>query len=149
MTEQLPIFVYGTLRRGFHNYNAYLAGKIRSCYEASTDGVLYEAYKDSFPSLVEGDRTVKGELMYIDDFDSSYEDVLRSLDHLEGYRDFNERDSMYIRRKRVVRNDVTGINVEAWVYIWNREVDENLLIKGGCFKEHRRKREQEHDWRVQ
>lgn len=148
MTEKLPIFVYGTLRRGFHNYNALLADKISKCYDATIEGELYEAYKDSFPSLVDGDKLVKGELMYIDEFEAEYEDVMASLDRLEGYMEHNEKDSMYIRQKRKVRNEVTGHSVDAWVYIWNRAVNGDLLIEGGCFKEHRRKREQAHDWGI-
>ena len=40
-TEQKKIFVYGSLRTGFYNYNKYLKGKIEDAVLGKVKGKLY------------------------------------------------------------------------------------------------------------
>jgi gamma-glutamylcyclotransferase (GGCT)/AIG2-like uncharacterized protein YtfP len=76
------LWVYGTLRRGEGNHEAYLAGRTRFAGEASCPGRLYTV-KDCYPVLeLSGEAPVRGEL---------YEPVtklravlFRDLDRLEG-----------------------------------------------------------------
>lgn len=131
--KQLPVFVYGTLRRGFYNYNAFLKGKTINWKPALIDGAIYPVHSGGgFPCLVEEEGVVVGELMYIDP--KEYKDVLWQLDRLEGYRENDEQSSMYLRREREVM--CNGELEKTWVYIWNnnhRKITTDK-ITSGCWK---------------
>jgi gamma-glutamylcyclotransferase (GGCT)/AIG2-like uncharacterized protein YtfP len=60
---------------------------------------------------------VRGDLMFIRE--DVYEEVMRSLDWLEGYKLGFPKSSMYVRELRDVATE-RG-TVKAWVYIWNLE----------------------------
>jgi gamma-glutamylcyclotransferase (GGCT)/AIG2-like uncharacterized protein YtfP len=109
--QYLPLFVYGTLRRGFGNYNNYLRGKVADIVPGTIKGEMFDV--GAFPAVVCGEYTVVGELMYIDLAD--YVDTMKNCDILEGYNpdaDFN----MY-ERQIIEVNTEDGIK-HAWVYIW-------------------------------
>jgi gamma-glutamylcyclotransferase (GGCT)/AIG2-like uncharacterized protein YtfP len=129
MKKQLPVFVYGTLRKGFGNYRL-LKGKTIKEECGLIDGAIYPVSSNGgFPCLVEQKGVVVGELMYIEP--NMYEQVLERLDGLEGYREKDERYSMYLRRVRTVQT--RGGNVEAYVYIWNNGI-RTEKIPSGCWK---------------
>src|SRR5258706_12548550 len=83
--EQLPLFTYGTLRRGQENY-ALLRGNTLNEISATLEGVaLYSLY--AYPMIVEGDSSdsgVHGELLTL--HPRLYSRVLGDLDQLEGFR---------------------------------------------------------------
>jgi gamma-glutamylcyclotransferase (GGCT)/AIG2-like uncharacterized protein YtfP len=113
--RELPIFVYGSLRKGYWNYS-HLDGSTKYEIEGSTKGKLYMVGGAGFPALVRGDEDVFGELMFIKP--EKFKEVLARLDRLEGYYPLRESQSMYLRRKIMVYAD--GREYEAWGYIWNR-----------------------------
>jgi gamma-glutamylcyclotransferase (GGCT)/AIG2-like uncharacterized protein YtfP len=130
--KNLPVFVYGTLRKGFGNHSRYLEGRTTAEIEAVTTGTMFSV--GGFPALIESpSRVIKGELIFIDE--KKYDEVLRSLDFLEGYRPHNLEMSMYLRKK--VEILVAGKLVESWVYYWNRSVKGLQLIESGCWKEYK------------
>jgi len=142
MTDQvLPVFVYGSLRKGFWNYEALLQGNTVKEVRAEIVGNLHEAYAGGFPALLEGSHLVKGELMYLDGF--KYDILMRRLDRLEGYKEYDLENSMYIRECRTVWDSVNDKEVKAWVYIWNRKIV-GKLIESGCYAEHKKNDAWEH-----
>ena len=71
---------------------------------------LYDV--SSFPGIIKReDGAVKGEIYGIDD------PILKRLDRLEG------EGSLYIRERGTIFMD-NGSLVEAFVYVWNRDVNE-------------------------
>lgn len=115
-TDQIPFFVYGTLRKGEGNYRRYVAGKTEREHRATLAG--YRLYANDLPCVVEAPEggTVLGDLFYIRP--ELYHRVLRTLDMLEEY-DPAQEDPWYVRVRRVVRyvaDDGTPGEAEAWVY---------------------------------
>lgn len=126
MTKQ-AIFVYGTLRTGFHNYNRLLKGRVNETVDATLKGFDMYSIGGSYPAIVSGSGEVTGELMYIDD--ENYDETMRSLDWLEGYTPQRENHSMYLRiTLTVVTAD--GELVDAYVYLWNRPVPDTKIASG-------------------
>jgi gamma-glutamylcyclotransferase (GGCT)/AIG2-like uncharacterized protein YtfP len=113
--EHLPVFVYGTLMRGFNNYRL-LEGRCDRETPAFIKGELYlVSAMGGFPCLLPGDQNISGTLMDIPSY--CFSDVLADLDSLEGYR--AEIDSgMYLRRADTVVT-ATGDVRDCWVYYWN------------------------------
>ena len=119
-----PIFVYGTLKRGYGNYRL-IQGFTTKELPATTEGELYDV--GGIPGLVEGDNTVKGELMYIDS--DYYQPALRVLDRLEGYDENNKSNSLYIRKlTKVLANHQ---RIDAYAYFWNGSLEQAEEIESG------------------
>jgi gamma-glutamylcyclotransferase (GGCT)/AIG2-like uncharacterized protein YtfP len=117
--KRYPVFVYGTLRHGFGNYLRLLKGNTHYEESAITKGEIRPVgLHGGFPCLSDNDEmVVRGDLMFIRE--DVYEEVMRSLDWLEGYKSGFPESSMYVRELRDVATE-RG-TVKAWVYIWNRE----------------------------
>ena len=116
MIENLPVFVYGTLRHGHGNYRGILAGNTEREAEATIDGAVMTT-NGGFPYVYFDDEdggTVYGELMWLRA--SNIDDTMRRLDRLEGYRADNPEFSLYLRVKVTVTVSETGEQVEAWMY---------------------------------
>lgn len=130
--ENLPVFVYGTLRRGEKNYPRYLRGRTLREVPARVAGTLYLAAEGGYPYLLaKGDGgTVVGELMYLDP--ACYGETLRSLDLLEEYDSAAEAESVYLRRRGTVMVEGEG-PASAWIYYWNGPGDAGRRIVGGDF----------------
>jgi len=112
-----PIFVYGTLRPGEHNYRCLLAAV--SSYEcrASLKGAAMFA-GPGFPYVTRrGVGAVTGDLIWVDD----YQTTLARLDQLEGYQG-PDAHNHYDRILTEVTTD-TGEPVTAWVYFAGDLVD--------------------------
>jgi gamma-glutamylcyclotransferase (GGCT)/AIG2-like uncharacterized protein YtfP len=134
--KQLPAFVYGTLRKGFGNYNRILSGRtVRELPGVLLGAAMYDVANGGFPGIVpDAEELVHGELMWIDG--TVYDQVMRSLDSLEGYREGNE-NSMYIRSTVLVHIAGAEAPVEAWTYIWNGGVDRYTKVSGGDWKHYK------------
>ena len=110
----IPVFVYGTLRRG--GSNAHRLGGDRFLGRATTSGHLFRV--DWYPALVLdplGGR-VTGELHRTDD------DQLVHLDEYEGPE--------YVRRLHLVQPD-DGPPVTAWIWEWIRPTTGLARIPSG------------------
>ena len=75
----LRVFVYGTLKPGYDNYQRYCAGQVLGAIPALTQGQIYHLSL-GYPGLTPGDRWIKGYLLIL-----RSEAVLAELDRLEGY----------------------------------------------------------------
>lgn len=91
--EQKKIFVYGSLRTGFFNYNKYLSGKVSNAQVGKVRGKLYHMPHKGYPALIEGEDVVTGEIMTLNDF----EDVMIPMDKMENYYGVNDKRNEYNR----------------------------------------------------
>ena len=134
--EQLPLFAYGTLRRGQENY-ALMRGHTLTEFPATLDGMaLYSLY--AYPMIVEGQGIVYGDLMTL--HPRLYSGVLADLDQLEDYFPEHEQASRFRRVQRCVKTQ-SGLEVMAWVYIGHPSILQNephTAITHGDWIRHRR-----------
>lgn len=125
---QLPIFTYGTLRPGHHNFGL-LADVVVATMPATTEGLqLLDA--GPYPYAVYGPGRVHGDLITvgIDDFATT----LADLDRLEGFDRHSPAHSHYQRVTTQVTT-ATGDVVLAWVYVAGPTTDTSdcVPIPGG------------------
>ena len=144
--DELPLFVYGTLRMGRGNYRRLLAGKTLHVVPATLpDHALYIAPYPYYPyvtaaangSFVVGDLfTLRPEI---------YVELLTALDTLEGYQPDDPEGSAYLRVRRTVHYaDGEPRTAEAWVYCAGRRLraaaTEERRVPSGDWVAHQRAR---------
>lgn len=110
------IFVYGSLREGFDNYNKYLKGKVSNIRPGIVQGQLFHIADRGYPALLEGNNDVYGEIMTIT---KNYKDVLQTLDELECFYGEGIISNEYNRKKVEVLNITTGEKEQLPVYFFN------------------------------
>ena len=87
MGGQVRVFVYGTLLRGERNHHLIAGGHYLG--PASTDPCFELLDLGSYPAMVAGGTTaIRGEVFEVD------EAILRSLDDLEGYPGYYQREDV-------------------------------------------------------
>ncbi|MET9698390.1 gamma-glutamylcyclotransferase family protein [Streptomyces sp. NPDC006529] len=112
--EELPFFVYGTLRPGEINHDAFLRGRTR-CEEPALlpDALLYDGPGYPYAVPCPGARTT-GELVAA--APGQYARLLAELDRLEEYHGPASPLNLYERvRRTTLRPD--GTTTPAWVYL--------------------------------
>lgn len=128
----MPVFVYGTLRRGEKNYPRYLGGRTVAELSGTVAGELFFVSDGGYPYLAPGEGRVHGEVMVLDP--RHYAATLRALDELEEYDPRDEASSVYLRRRaRVLLAD--GSDRLAWVYYWNLAELQGRPIASGDFRD--------------
>lgn len=139
MEEQLPVFVYGTLRPGEHNHGWVARHTVDARPAVLPDHALYAA---GLPWVVpQQGAQVSGDLLRL--APGVYAAALDRLDHLEGYRaDGLWDDNLYVRT-RVVVGLADGEASAAWVYLagpreFARVVRPGALVRHGDWKKWRR-----------
>lgn len=140
--EELPFFVYGTLRVGQGNYLRLVAGKTTRAIPAVLPN--HRMYAGIYPCITDdaAGGQVVGDLLYIQP--ERYAEVLAALDDLEQY-DPDEEDPWYIRVQRTVEHtDASGQthHIAAWVYLGGRATlaayTEEQRVPSGDWVAHRR-----------
>lgn len=122
----LPFFVYGTLRPGEVNHDAFLLGRTTTEEPARLDGaVLYDG--PGYPYAVEQPGTVHGDLVTARP--DAYDDLLVALDRLEDYAPGDPRN-LYERVERKAVRTADGTAVRAWVYVAAPAVAARLRLRG-------------------
>ncbi|MGC0313874.1 gamma-glutamylcyclotransferase family protein [Kitasatospora acidiphila] len=113
MSDQLPFFVYGTLRPGLHNHARYLAGRCTRIRPAVLSGAaLHDG--PGYPFLLpDPAHRVVGELLTLRA--AQYPRLLALLDELEGCR--TDGTGLYVRERLPVTVRGTGLAEPAWVYL--------------------------------
>lgn len=103
MSPNNYVFIYGSLKRGYHN-DKWMTGAA-FLREAVTSKAEYEMHPTGgmFPLVVAGEHRIAGELYMVDD------DILADLDRLEGNGD------VYTR----VQVKLSGVDALAWMYMFN------------------------------
>lgn len=128
----LQIFVYGTLKPGFHNYRRYCAGYTVQEQPALVRGALY-GLPAGYPGLTIGAHWIRG---YRLSFPLNLtEQILTQLDELEGYSANRPTHlNQYERRwTDVFTPDYQRLS-QAWCYYMENSTVQRLggtLIPGG------------------
>ncbi len=134
-TEQLPVFVYGTLRTGQGNWQCFLQGRTIATHPAIAPD--QKMYVTNYAYVTDGPGyQVIGELMEIQP--QIYEQVMRDLDGLEDYDPRQPERGLYVRVQRevvVIRDDGRERRQHAWIYHLNpcrrdSYSDADLVIHG-------------------
>ena len=111
------VFTYGTLLKGEVNHDDRINDDDYVCDGAITGYQMF--HLGSYPGIKEGEGVVLGELYSVDD------ETLSELDAFEG------EGWLYVRKKVIVKT--LNQDYEAFVYVYNLEVDESKLIGNGVF----------------
>jgi gamma-glutamylcyclotransferase (GGCT)/AIG2-like uncharacterized protein YtfP len=121
--SQLPAFVYGTLRTG-HSNHAIVEDLLAGARDALLPGhQLYARHLPYVSPADEADAIVTGELLLIRP--DGYQEALRRLDRLEGYRP-GDPGSLYTRercRALALGDDGEWHAHDAWVYLAGARFD--------------------------
>jgi gamma-glutamylcyclotransferase (GGCT)/AIG2-like uncharacterized protein YtfP len=121
------VAVYGSLRAGFALPDAPDMGSaLIDRGDCTIGGQLYDL--GDYPGLRLGEGSVVGQLLEV-----RHLSVFRQLDEYERYDALRPADSLYLRR--VVR--LENPPVDAWVYVYNRDVEGKPLIKSGDWAQYR------------
>lgn len=129
------VFVYGSLRNGFHNHVYLKDAEFIGNFQTLEKFYMYSYRSYSYPYIIREKLEnsifdpvqIKGEVYKID------ETILKRLDILEGNPDFYKRQSIYVESLSDSKNRP---NVEIYV-IENKEIIEevNNLIESSLFIE--------------
>ena len=134
--EEKKIFVYGSLRTGFFNYNKYLLGKVSNAQVGKVKGKLYHMLHKGYPALLEGDDVVVGEIMNLNDF----EEVMIPMDKMENYYGVNDNRNEYNRIIMDVElSDGTKESCYVYYYAMNdKDIFEknSIYIENGDWKDY-------------
>ncbi len=135
------IFVYGSLREGFHNYEKYLTGQVVKNEVGTVRGELFELKGLGYPALLQGTNEVVGEIMTLK---GDVKAIMQTLDELECYFGENNLTNEYDKITSSVFNTETKKQEQLPVYFYNMknpDVDPSILvfIKEGDWKKHTEK----------
>jgi gamma-glutamylcyclotransferase (GGCT)/AIG2-like uncharacterized protein YtfP len=108
--EQLPLFVYGTLRPSEPNYS-FLRGNTIEEQPGQVRGMNLYAL-NNYPLAVQGSNTLVGEIMWL--HPRTYNQLLTRLDTAEGYNPANN-SGRYRRERCQIINRYNQIIV-GWIY---------------------------------
>ena len=130
------IFVYGSLREGFHNYEKYLTGQVVKNEVGTVSGELFELKGLGYPALLQGTNTVVGEIITLN---GDVKAIMQTLDELECYFGENDLTNLYDKITTSVFNTETKKQEQLPVYFYNMkrpDVDPSILvsIKEGDWK---------------
>lgn len=118
--ERLPLFVFGTLRRGESNHDPYLKGRFDRVVAARLPGYRRGTAAHGFPAAIpcaDAGSCVTGELF--DLTPTLYESTLAHIDRLESLSPGEVVGPFYDRAAVLVETD--GGTVRAWAYISPRQ----------------------------
>lgn len=122
-TQKLKMFVYGSLRTGFFNYDKYLKGHVIKAEPAKVNGTLYHMPNKGYPALLKGTDEVYGEVITVD----NYETVMEAIDEMEGYLGIANKNNEYNRVVLDVHLLDTNELEKCYVYMYNLEEDKDFL----------------------
>jgi gamma-glutamylcyclotransferase (GGCT)/AIG2-like uncharacterized protein YtfP len=126
------VLVYGTLRPGQGNYYNFLEGRTERERTVTLKGFrMYAGMGFPYVIQTDTDETIVADL--IDLKADEYDETVRGLDMLEGYRGPGKNN--HYDRVLVTVEDVDGTEVQAWIYIahksMHRQIAENLPVLPG------------------
>ena len=114
------VFVYGTLRKGFHN-NRLLANSHFEGIGSAYGVKLYNA--GLYPAaLIDPKSALVGEIYEVDD------NTLARLDMLEGVPHLYRRETVDCDL-----DDDSDAELQAYIYIWSQPVDRLSPVPGGDY----------------
>ncbi len=138
--SSINLFVYGSLREGFFNYNKYLDGKVIKIQEARLENMkLYHMPYKGYPAIIPGNDVIVGEIMVLDV--KHYEDTMCAMDKMEGFISENNPENEYHKVILEVENLNTKQKENCYVYFYNKDRDSffessAVYLPNGDWKEH-------------
>ncbi len=127
------VFVYGTLKVGGHFAKRLDSYRANSTPHTLRNLALYDL--GSFPTIAPSKNENDVVVGEIHDF-KSIEEVLEIMDFIEGYRENNKENSLYIRS--IININLNGKNKSVYVYMLNENMSKMLSeknkIKNGIWK---------------
>lgn len=111
--SKINVFVYGSLKQGFHNHIWMEEIGAKYIGKCSTEKIfdMISMY-DSYPGLINGEYGINGELYEIDSMD------IYHLDTLEGYPNYYDRKVINVKMDN-------GVEYKAICYILSNEVQQS------------------------
>ncbi|WP_050614079.1 gamma-glutamylcyclotransferase family protein [Bacillus testis] len=136
----INLFVYGSLREGFFNYNKYLTNKVIEKKEAKLNNMkLHHLPYKGYPAITFGEDVVMGEIMVLSE--DHYEDAMKAMDEMEGFISENNPENEYHKVIMEVENLHTNKKEKCFVYFYNKDRDplfdsRAIYIPHGDWKEY-------------
>lgn len=125
------LFVYGSLRRGFHNSAyKYISNHFKYIAEAKVRGTLFDLgdYPGAIPS---GDNFITGELYELKK-NNEFDWAMEQLDDYEGLHPEEGEKPLY--RREIVDVFCQEKCVKAWIYWYNLEISgQPIKLIGNTF----------------
>ncbi len=128
------LFVYGSLHTASNPFHRLLKQKAKKIGEGAASGSLY--FIGRYPGAVmsKDGKKIYGTIFLIEDIQ-----VFKELDKYEEYNPLHPEHSLFIR-KAVIVTDEQGKKHRAWIYIYNKDVSGKRLIKGGNYRQFRKRK---------
>ena len=136
--KNINLFVYGSLRQGFFNYEKYLEGKVVKKYEAKLENMkLFHMPYKGYPAITKGEDIVFGEILIINEND--YDETIKAMDEMEGFISENNPENEYHKVILEVENISTKEKEKCFVYFYNKDKDivfeeKSIYIPSGDWK---------------
>lgn len=130
------LFVYGSLREGFYNYEKYLKGKVLKNTPAVLHNMkLYHMPYKGYPAILEGTGEVYGEIVEVSDYDTT----VKAIDDMENFINEENPANEYHKKLLEVEHLETGQKEMCYVYFYNKDIDkifdeEAIHIPEGSWK---------------
>ncbi|WP_428817167.1 gamma-glutamylcyclotransferase family protein [Clostridium butyricum] len=128
MNKKINVFVYGSLRESFFNYDKYLKGKVISIKPGKIHNmVLYHMPYKGYPALLKGTGTVYGEIMEINP--EIYDETMKAMDEMEGFISENNPQNEYEKKLLKVEHLDDKKTEQCYVYFYNKHIDPDFSNK--------------------
>ena len=124
------LFVYSSLRKGFHQHEYdYITKFFSFVCPAKVKGIVSDVNGELFATPCDGNSFIKGELYKLnDEHDFSY--VFGQLDDYEGL--ITEQDERPLYRRELIRvSKDDEESADAWIFWYNGDVSGKPVITSG------------------
>ena len=135
--KKINLFVYGSLREGFFNYDKYLAGKVVEKKDAILENMrLYHMPYKGYPAITPGNDKVLGEIMVINE--EEYDETVKDMDGMEGFISENNPENEYhkivleVKKKNVSYTFIIKIKIKFLIvnqYIFQMEIGKSICLQ--------------------
>jgi gamma-glutamylcyclotransferase (GGCT)/AIG2-like uncharacterized protein YtfP len=123
----LLLFVYSSLRKGFHQHEyEYLVKFFSFVSVGKVRGILRDSGTEPVATPYDKDKFIKGEL-YLLNNESDFSWVFGQLDEYEGLIGAHDEPILYRRELTTVYKD-DGTTADAWIYWFNGDVKDKPVI---------------------
>ncbi len=138
--KRINLFVYGSLREGFFNYEKYLDGNVARKYDARIANMkLFHMPYKGYPAITFGKDVVEGEIMVLRE--ECYEETMKAMDRMEGFISEGNPENEYHKVVMEAENLQTNQMELCYVYFYNQDRDSlfggnAIYLPNGDWKAH-------------
>ena len=136
--KEYNLFVYGSLRPNFFNFEKYLEGKTIDIKPAILkDMDLYHMPYKGYPAITKGTGIVVGEIISVKD----YSETVQAIDVMEGFLGENNPNNEYHKILLEVEHLTSGEKEYCYTYFYNCDIDKDfeekrVFIEDGDWKKY-------------